>query len=82
MIHLETQWHMFSIKKPMTIILENHGYKVEASLPWDSDLDDIFNVIKGQLVSLGWSESMIEDYFIEKGSELDEFKKSKDEVED
>lgn len=75
---------MFSTK-PMVIMFENHGIKVTAELPWDSDFEQLFSVIRGQLVCLGWSESMIEDYFIEKGREIDEYKNPKteeDETED
>jgi hypothetical protein len=67
----------------MKISFENHGVTVTAELPWDSDLDQVFNVVKGMLVSLTWHESMIDDYFIEKGKELEEFKnEEKDETED
>jgi hypothetical protein len=58
-------------------MFENHGIKVTAELPWDSDFDQVFSSIRGQLVCLGWAESMIDDYFIEKGRELDDYKNPK-----
>jgi uncharacterized protein YeeX (DUF496 family) len=73
----------------MKMSFENYNTKTCVEIPNDSSLDAIFDAIKGQLVTLTWSESMIEDFILEKAEEIKDsrefdkqLKKSQDESED
>lgn len=65
---------MYKVPDPMIITVKHHGKTFTAELPWDSNLDDIFEAINGLLVADGWSESSVQDHIIEYGQELEEYK--------
>jgi coproporphyrinogen III oxidase-like Fe-S oxidoreductase len=65
--------------KPMVITVKHHGKTLIAELPWDSSLDDIFQAIQGLLVADGYHNDGIENFIMERGEELRDFKESNNE---
>jgi hypothetical protein len=66
---------------PMIITVKHYDKTLTAELPWDSPLDDVFQAIQGLLVADGFHNDGIENYIIERGEELQEFKNIKDDEE-
>jgi len=68
----------FNTPSPMIITVKHYGKTLTAELPWDSPLEDIFQAIQGLLVADGFHNDGIENFIIERGEELEDFKNIKD----
>ena len=72
----------FDTPPPMIITIKHYGKTLTAEIPWDSPLDDIFQAIQGLLVADGFANDGIENFIIERGEEMDDFNKQKNNIED
>lgn len=64
---------MFNPPGPMVITVKHHGKTLTAELPWDSDLSEVMEVIKGLLITDGWSADSVDNHIIEMAEQLKEY---------
>ena len=60
---------MDNTEKPTIISIESHGKKFTAELPWDVNMSDLMDALKGLLLASGWPIDIINEYV---KSDLDE----------
>jgi hypothetical protein len=58
---------------PFKITIENSQISVSSTLPYDSTIHEIMEVISGMLVSHTFSEKQIEDWVIERADILNQY---------
>lgn len=60
--------------EPVRMSFESYRRKFTSELPWDSNLEDIFQSFVGMLVSAGWNQTIVESHLIELAEELKEYR--------
>lgn len=48
--------------KPLRITIESHGRTFMAELPWDADMEQISEALRGLLVAASWSMEQVLEY--------------------
>ena len=49
-------------EKPTIISIELHGRKLTAELPWDANMEEISDAIKGLLVGVGFHTDTVNEF--------------------
>lgn len=52
------------------ITLKHFNVEIEAQLPWDADLELMYNVFRGLLVTVGYSAQGIDNHIKEMAEEI------------
>lgn len=63
---------MKTSKHDYVLTLKKDNLIMEATMPYDTSVDELIDIFVGMLVTSGWSQSTIEDALVEKYSTLNE----------
>lgn len=58
--------------KPTEITISHHSTKVTVELPWDSSLDEVYNALRGLLITVGWSDSQVDSEILSQAEYVNE----------
>ena len=51
-----------NLELPLLITIRSHGRTFTAELPWDADMDQIAEALRGLLVAASWPVDLVDQY--------------------
>jgi hypothetical protein len=45
--------------EPYRIMIEAHGCKYTAEMPWDANIEDVTEALRGLLIASGWGAELV-----------------------